>query len=145
MTDADRKNITGNPVLLYDGICALCNGVVQMVLRFDRAGLFRFAPLQSSVAREFVPDAASLDGVALVTDALTPEQRVYRSSDAVAEALFLLGWRVSGRVLKAVPHWLREAGYGVVARVRYRLFGRHAVCPLPSAAVRSRFAGLEDG
>jgi len=63
--------------------------------------MFRFAPLESGVARELMGDSASMDGVVLVTDALGPGQRVYRRSDAVAEALRLLGggWNALGRGL----------------------------------------------
>jgi predicted DCC family thiol-disulfide oxidoreductase YuxK len=84
--------------------------------------------------------------VVLVTDVLGQGQRVYRRSDAVAEALRLLGggWRVIGRGLAMVPRVLREAGYSVVARVRYRVFGRYGVCPVPSATERERFVGFED-
>jgi predicted DCC family thiol-disulfide oxidoreductase YuxK len=146
MTEAERARIAGRPVLLYDGVCALCNGVVRFCLKRDGAGVFRFAPLQSGVARELTGGSPSLDGVVLVTDALGPGQRVYRRSDAVAEALRLLGggWSALGRGLAVIPRAVREAGYGVVARTRYRVFGRYAVCPVPSAAERKRFVGFED-
>ena len=146
MTEAERTKIAGRPVLLYDGVCALCNGVVRFCLKRDRAAMFRFAPLKSGVARELMGGNASVDGVVLVTDALRPGQRVYRRSDAVAEALRLLGggWKALGQGLALVPRVVREAGYGVVARVRYRVFGRYAVCPVPSAAERERFVGFED-
>jgi predicted DCC family thiol-disulfide oxidoreductase YuxK len=146
MTEAARAKITGRPVLLYDGVCALCNGVVRFLLKRDRAGVFRFAPLQSELAGELTGRNEPMDGVVLVTDALAPGQRVYRRSDAVAEGLRLLGggWSGLGSVLAMVPRVLREAGYGVVARVRYRVFGRYAVCPVPSAEERERFVGFDD-
>lgn len=133
-------------VLLYDGVCALCNGVVLFLLKRDREGVFRFAHLESGVGLELMGGNATVDGVVLVTDALGPGQRVYRRSDAVAEALRLLGggWRTLGRGLAVVPRVVREAGYGAVARVRYKVFGRYAVCPMPSAAERERFVGFED-
>jgi predicted DCC family thiol-disulfide oxidoreductase YuxK len=146
MTAEERVRIVGRPVLLYDGVCALCNGVVRFVLKRDREGVFRFAPLESEVARELAGSTEGIDGVVLVLDALVPGQRVLRRSDAVAEALRLLGggWRRMGRVLRVVPRAVREVGYGVVARMRYRVFGRYAVCPLPAADVRERFVGFED-
>jgi len=146
MTEAERAKITGRPVLLYDGVCALCNGVVRFLLKRDGEGMFRFAPLESGVARELMGDSASMDGVVLVTDALGPGQRVYRRSDAVAEALRLLGggWNALGRGLAVIPRTVREVGYGIVARVRYRVFGRYAVCSVPSAAERERFLSFED-
>lgn len=143
MTEADCAKITGHPVLLYDGVCALCNGTVRFALKRDGKGIFRFAALQSDVARELIGDeAATLDGVALVAAALTAEQRVYRRSDAAVEALNLLEWRGMSRALRLVPRILREAGYGVIARLRYRLFGRYEVCPLPPVETRDRFVGL---
>jgi len=146
MTEAEHKSIAGRPVLLYDGVCALCNGVVRFLLKRDKGGVFRFAPLESGVGRELIGGSATVDGVVLVTDALGPGQRVCRRSDAVAEALQMLGggWRVMGRGLAVVPRVVREAGYGSVARVRYRVFGRYAVCPMPRAAERERFVGFED-
>ncbi|WP_051978606.1 thiol-disulfide oxidoreductase DCC family protein [Edaphobacter aggregans] len=146
MTEAERARIAGQPVVLYDGVCALCNGVVRFCLKRDAVGMFRFAPLQSAVARELAGSNEGVDGVVLVMDALGPAQRVWRRSDAVAEALVLLGggWTVLGQALRWVPRGLREWGYGLVARVRYRVFGRYAVCPVPSAAERQRFVGFED-
>ncbi len=144
MTEADRAKITGHPVLLYDGVCALCNGVVRFVLKHDKVKLFRFAALESNAAQELLTgDSAMMDGVALVLDALTGKQRVYRRSDATAEALRLLGWTSLAQALSAVPRPLREAGYSLVARVRYKFFGKHEVCPLPSVDDRGRFVGIE--
>lgn len=144
MTEADRAKIVGHPVLLYDGVCALCNGIVRFVLKRDTAGVFRFAVLESEAARELLgKNASTSEGVALVAGAFTTEQRVYRRSDAVAEVLRLLGRRGLGRALALMPRWLREAGYGAVARVRYRVFGRYQVCPLPAVEERGRFVGFE--
>ena len=143
MTEYDRAKIAGHPVLLYDGVCALCNGMVRLVLKRDTAGLFRFAALQSDVARELLRlQSTGLDSVVLVVAALTPEQRIYRRSDAVVEALGLLGRRGLSRGLGMIPRMIRETGYAMVARLRYRIFGRYEVCPLPPAEVRGRFAGF---
>ena len=135
MTERERSAIQGRALLLYDGVCALCNGVVRLLLRHDRADRLRYAALQSDVGQETLArlgDASFPDGVVLLTDALTAEERVYRRSDAVAQALQLLGggWRV------------REFAYGLVARVRYRLFGRYPSCPLPPPEQRGRLLGV---
>lgn len=140
MTEPERTRHAGQPVLLYDGHCALCHGVVRFVLRHDHEGRFRFAPLESEVARNLLGTAASLgDGVAVVTSAWTPQQAVARRSDATVAVLRLLGWSGTARLLALVPRPLRELGYAVVARLRYRLFGRYSVCPLPPAEARDRF------
>jgi len=146
MTAEERARVAGRPVLLYDGVCALCNGVVRFVLKRDRAGMFRFAPLESAVARELAGSKDGIDGVVLVLDALGTEQKVLRRSDTVAEVLRLLGggWSVMGRALGVVPRGLREWGYGLVAKLRYRVFGRYAVCPVPSDSLRERFVGFDE-
>jgi predicted DCC family thiol-disulfide oxidoreductase YuxK len=144
MTEVDRAKIIGRPVLLYDGVCALCNGVVRFVLKRDKVKLFRFAALESKAAQELLAgDPTTLDGVALVMNALTEKQRVYRRSDATAEALRLLGWTWLAQVLAVVPRPFREAGYSLVAGLRYKVFGKYEVCPIPTAEDRGRFVGIE--
>ena len=147
MTEAERNAIQGQALLLYDGVCALCNGVVQFLMKHDRLDRFRYAPLQSSLGREVLARFdihAFPDGVMLLTDALTPGEHLYQRSDAVAEALQLLGgyWRLVGRVLRLVPRPLRDWGYGIVARFRYRIFGRYDTCPIPPPEQRSRLLGV---
>src|SRR5258708_6714380 len=154
MTEAERAQIAGRPLLLYDGVCVLCNGLVRFLLRHDRSEAkseaksearladFRFAPLQSPVALELLPPSATtvLEGVVLITDPLPPPQRLYGRSDAVAHALQLLGppGHRLGTILALIPRPLREFGYTIVARLRYRLFGRYATCPIPTPDQRSR-------
>ncbi len=147
MTEVERNAIEGRALLLYDGVCALCNGIVQFLMKHDRLDKFRYAPLQSGLGREVLArfDSHNLpDGVMLLTDALTPREHLYQRSDAVAACLQQLSapWRVVGRVLSLVPRRLREWGYGVVARFRYRLFGRYDTCPVPPPEQRSRLLGV---
>jgi predicted DCC family thiol-disulfide oxidoreductase YuxK len=147
MTDMERNAMEGRALLLYDGVCALCNGVVQFLMRHDRLDKFRYTPLQSSLGREVLArfDIHSFpDGVMLLTDALTPSERLYQRSDAVAASLELLspGWRLAGRALRLVPRPLRNWGYGMVARFRYRIFGRYDTCPIPSPEQRGRLLGV---
>jgi predicted DCC family thiol-disulfide oxidoreductase YuxK len=150
MTEVERNAIQGRALLLYDGVCALCNGVVQFLMKHDKLDKFRYAPLQSGLGREVLGrfDIHTLpDGVMLLTDALTPGEYLYRRSDAVAEALQRLGtpsrmWRLAGKVLRLVPRALRDWGYGIVARFRYRLFGRYDTCPIPPPEQRSRLLGV---
>jgi predicted DCC family thiol-disulfide oxidoreductase YuxK len=147
MTDVERKAIEGRALLLYDGVCALCNGVVQFLMKRDRRDRFRYAPLQSGLGREVLArfDIHTFpDGVMLLTDALTPTEHLYQRSEAVAEALQRLStpWRLAGRVLRLVPRPLRDWGYGIVVRFRYRLFGRYDACPIPPPEQRSRLLGV---
>jgi predicted DCC family thiol-disulfide oxidoreductase YuxK len=147
MTEVERNAIEGRALLLYDGVCALCNGVVRFLMKHDRLDRFRYAPLQSSLGREVLARFdiyAFPDGVMLLTDALTPAEHLYQRSDAVAVSLERLSmpWRLVGRVLRLVPRPLRDWGYGIVARFRYRLFGRYDTCPLPPPEQRSRLLGV---
>jgi len=147
MTDPEHAEIEGRALLLYDGVCALCNGVVQFLLKHDRQEKLRYAPLESTLGREILRRChiRSLpDGVVLLTDALTARERLYRRSDAFAAALRLLPspWRLLGRLVALVPRPLRELGYGVVARLRYRVFGHYDTCPLPPLDQRRKLLGM---
>lgn len=142
MTQADRAKIAQHPILLYDGVCALCNGSVRFVLRHDAQGQILFAPLESDIARELLDGEQVPEGMALVTSPFSPTHRIYWRSDAALEVLRLLGWKGLARLLKLVPRPLREAVYGLVARMRYKVFGRYDVCPLPALAQRERFLGF---
>lgn len=147
MNEVERNAIEGRALLLYDGVCALCNGVVKFLMKRDRGDRFRFAPLQSELGREMLArfDIHTFpDGVVLITGALTPAERIYRRSDAVQESLQQVGapWKQMGKALNLLPRFLREWGYGVIARYRYRLFGRYNACPVPSPEQRSRLLGV---
>ena len=147
MTEPEYAEIEGRALLLYDGVCALCNGVVQFLLKHDRQEKLRYAPLQSTIGREVLDRfgiRAFPDGVMLLTDALKPPERLYKRSDTVAAALKLLPapWRLLGRLVTLVPRSLREFGYGIVARLRYRIFGRYDTCPLPPLDQRRKLLGV---
>ena len=135
-----------HPILLYDGVCGLCNRLVQFVLRRDPAGVFRFAALQSPLAERILArhglDALDLDTVYVVVNADQVDEILLPRSEAVIFVLKRLRfpfWRLTGFLLQLVPQALRDWGYGVVARRRYRVFGRYDACPLPTEDARSRF------
>ncbi len=137
----------GRALLLYDGVCALCHGVVKFLMKRDRMDRFRYAPLQSELGREVLARFGIRtfpDGVMLLTEALTPTERLYERSDGFSEALQLLAgpWRLVGKALAFVPRWLREWGYGIVARFRYRVFGRYDACPVPTPEQRGHLLGV---
>jgi predicted DCC family thiol-disulfide oxidoreductase YuxK len=150
MTESERTQISGHPILLYDGVCVLCNGIVRFLLSHDHHATFLFAPLQSPLAQELIAPIApltppeALEGIILITAALTPTQRLYRRTDAIAHALQILSsnWSRLGALLTLIPRPLREFGYTIVARLRYRLFGRYAACPIPTPGQRSRILGV---
>jgi predicted DCC family thiol-disulfide oxidoreductase YuxK len=139
-----------HPIILYDGVCGLCNRLNQFVLRRDREGIFRFASLQSPLAARILArhggNPQDLDTVYVVlhhdlTQAAQPDERLLPRSDAVVFVLKGLGgiWKVLGFLVQLLPPFLRDWGYRVVARNRYRVFGRFETCMLPSAGDRSKF------
>jgi predicted DCC family thiol-disulfide oxidoreductase YuxK len=128
--------------LLYDGLCGFCDGVVQFVLARDARGTLRFAPLQGEFARgvmERHPGLRGMDSLVLVTGAGATETVAVRSDAALDVAAYLGGiWGVT-RVLRVVPRPLRDWGYDLFARYRYRIFGQRATCRIPEPAARARF------
>ena len=147
MTDAQRIQIEGRALLLFDGVCGLCNRTVRTFLKRDRRGVLLYIPLQSELAGEILARFGIHtfpDGLILVTHALTADERLHHRTDAVAQALRLVGgaWSALGGLILLFPRFLREFVYGVVARNRYRLFGRYDACPVPTLAERSRILGL---
>jgi predicted DCC family thiol-disulfide oxidoreductase YuxK len=128
---------SGASVVFYDGACGFCRGSVRRIAAADAAGRFRFAPLAGETWRAAELGAPPPDTIVLLDAAGRSSVR----SDAVAAILIGLGGRhaVLGRVLRATPRFLRDAGYRLVARFRRRLPGDSAACPLPPAAWRDRF------
>ena len=135
---------TDAPIILYDGVCGLCNRLNRFVLARDPSGRFRFAALQSALAGKILArhgrDPRDLDTVWLVLAHGQPGERLLAKSDAVLWILHELGgaWRAAG-ALRIVPRRIRDRGYDLVARTRYRLFGRYDACPLPDPVHRARF------
>ena len=131
-----------NPILLYDGICGLCNRLVQFVLKHDSAARFRFASLQSGYATRLLqPHAVNpydLDTVYVIE---APEALPKSRSDAVIFILHKLGglWAAVGTILRIFPKPLRDWGYNIVASRRYRFFGKYETCPLPEKKYQDRF------
>jgi len=128
-----------HPVVLFDGVCNLCAGVVQFVIRRDPEGVFRFAPLQSAVGEELAADC----GVAteeLETMVLVEDGECYTKSDAALRIAGHLGG-VYGLLppLGVLPKGLRDSVYDAVAEHRYTVFGRREQCMVPTPDIRARF------
>ncbi len=131
-------------VALYDGVCKFCSGATQFILARDRRDRFRFAPLQgpfgqSVLARQGRP-LDDLDTFYLVLDPGRPTQRVLTKSDAGLEVLRRLGGPYALAVIfRLVPRFVRDAVYDVIARNRYRWFGRLDACAVPRPEWRAKF------
>ena len=137
--DALLADLDG-PILLFDGVCNLCNAAVRFVVRFDAAGRFQFAPLQSDLGQALLERhglaTADFDSLVLIEDGdyatkSTAALRVARRLDGPWPLLYPLVY---------LPERLRDRAYELVADYRYRLFGRKEECPVPDPEIRDRFA-----
>tara|TARA_R110002096_G_scaffold44526_6_gene120133 strand:+ start:28892 stop:29332 length:441 start_codon:yes stop_codon:yes gene_type:complete len=131
-------------LILFDGVCGLCDRFVQFMIARDSRDHFRFAALQSPIGRETVlrhrgdPDAVST--VYLIEHWGTESERSKVRGKAAITAIDKLGggWRVLG-LLRVLPAFLLDLGYRLVAKLRYRLFGKLDACQIPSAETRHKF------
>lgn len=126
-------------MLLFDGVCNLCNDSVQWVLKRDRKGIFKFAALQSETGQRLLQQLGfsqeNFDTVVLVDG-----EKVFTRSDAPLEIARRLGgfWSLFS-IFRIIPRFIRDAVYDWIARNRYRWFGRKEECMLPRPEWKSRF------
>lgn len=127
------------PVLLFDGVCNLCNGSVQWVLTHDLKRQFRFAALQSDTGQALL-HRFGLDPSQLDTAVLVDGDRVFLRSEVPLEVARRIGgpW-VFFLIFRVLPRPLRDGMYNWVARNRYRWFGQQESCMLPRPEWKDRF------
>jgi predicted DCC family thiol-disulfide oxidoreductase YuxK len=124
-------------VILYDGVCVFCSRWIRFVIARDKQKRFRFTPIQSAYGTRLA-QAFGIDPDDPDTNAVVHGGKAHLKSDAALTVLSnLSGWGWT-RALFAVPKPLRDAVYGLVARNRYRIFGRYDVCFVPNAELRKR-------
>ena len=133
----DKPNGT-QAIVFFDGVCGLCNHTVNFLMARDRHGVLKFAPLQGETSREIVPGPVREQ---LNTFVFADHGKLSYRSSALARILLRLGglWSVAGALLWMIPWPLRDAGYRIVSKFRYRLFGKNEACRLPTPEERSRF------
>lgn len=128
-----------HPILLFDGVCNLCNTFVQFVIERDPKAIFRFAPLQSGIGRK-LSEQAGLPLGEMNTVVLYDQGKVYTHSDVALQVVrrlpglwsLLYGFHL-------IPKSVRDTIYNWVARNRYRWFGKRASCMVPTPELKSRF------
>jgi len=125
------------PIIFYDGVCGVCNIFVQKVVRADKNGIYKFAPIQGETAQRYLgapvanPDAWSI--------ALIDESGIHEASSAVLRVLRRIRWGFGLPLIGLlVPRPIRDWVYGRVAKYRYRLFGKTDSCQVPSPSLRAR-------
>lgn len=127
-----------HPIILFDGVCDLCNRAVQFVIRHDRRGIFHFASLQSHTAKKLIPEHLLKSG--FDSFILIEEGKIYTQSTAALKTAYRLDGMIKllyGFII--VPAFIRNAIYNLIARNRYKWFGKRQECMIPSPDIRSRF------
>lgn len=130
--------------VFFDGVCGFCNRSVNLLMKLDRRGQFRFAPLQGETYRKVTaarPELAQEDSVVVLHQPASGPAEIYTRSSATAFALRRVGgfFGLLGLLLWLIPRPLRDLGYRFIASIRYRLFGKLDACRLPSPEERERF------
>jgi len=126
-------------IVLIDGVCHMCQGLTQFIIRRDPRGVFRFASLQSEIGQELLRQGgmseSSIDTMVLIEDG----KYYTRSTGALRIARRLrFPWSLS-YVFILIPPFLRNLVYRWVARNRYRWFGQSSECMIPTPEIRRRF------
>lgn len=126
-------------IVLFDGVCNLCSGAVQFILKRDPNGKFRFTSLQSDVGKQF-SSKLGIDPTSLQTIILIKGEKHFLKSDAALEITRGLSglWPLL-YALKVIPRFIRNPVYDWVSRNRYRWFGKREMCWLPTDKWKSRF------
>ncbi len=131
------------PLILFDGVCNLCNGTIDFVLRHDKGKQFRFVPLQSKAGKkvkEKLHLSSESDTVIFYFD-----KKVYTESDAVIEILRFLPapwkWFV---IVIIIPKSVRDKIYKWIAKNRYKWFGQKQTCRIPTPQEKQFFPEAED-
>lgn len=127
------------PILLFDGVCNLCNGLVQFIIERDPEAQFRFAALQSTSGQQLLQEAG-LSLSALNTVVMYDEGKFYTHSDVPLRIAWHLGrfWRFF-YIFRYIPKGLRDRIYDWIASNRYKWFGKQNACMMPTPALQKRF------
>lgn len=137
----------GEHLILYDGVCGLCNRLNQFVLLRDARAVFDFASLQSSAGRSilqrFGRNTEDLTTFYVVANYRSESPALLSKARAVSFLMKTLdGGGAWLRAFRILPNTLLNLGYGLIARNRYRIFGRYESCLVPNAEFRKRFIGI---
>jgi len=131
---------SGKKIILFDGVCNLCNGFAQFVIKRDKQDVFRYASLQSKIGQQLVSergiDTKTIDSVVLIE----PGIAYYIKSDAALQiGRQLNGYRTLSKILNLIPSSLRNIVYDLIAQYRYAWFGKKDQCMIPTQELKAKF------
>lgn len=127
-------------IILFDGVCNLCDATVQKVIKADKKDAFRFVPLQSDLGKEIINhigiDTKTTDSIILYE----PGIAYHIKAEAAIEIAKTIGGVYSLLGLFSVfPNWLKDIGYDFVARNRYKWYGKKESCMIPTPEIKAKF------
>ncbi|MFS4491794.1 thiol-disulfide oxidoreductase DCC family protein [Maribacter sp. 2308TA10-17] len=127
-------------IILFDGVCNLCNGFVQFVIKRDKKDVFRYAALQSEIGQRLISerniDTTKIDSVVLIEPGIA---YYIKSNAALQIGRHIKGYRTISKVLKLIPSGLRNIVYDLIARYRYAWFGKKEACMIPTPELKAKF------
>jgi predicted DCC family thiol-disulfide oxidoreductase YuxK len=130
----------GKKIILFDGVCNLCEASVQFVIKYDKKDVFRFVALQSDLGKEIIKhiglDGKNIDSVILYEPGIAYN---YKSTAALEIAKNLGGFFHFGTIFRLIPNGLRNLIYDYVAKNRYLWYGKKEICLLPNDELKSKF------
>lgn len=131
--------VASGSILLFDGVCNLCNGLVRFIIRRDRIARIKFAPLQSQAGQSII-QRFDISGKEINTVVYITGGKHFLKSSAILHLLKDLGngWRLF-YVFIIVPEFLRNFLYNLIARHRYTIFGKKDICMVPKPDIKGRF------
>ncbi len=132
------ENKPQKPIIFFDGVCAMCNAFVDIIIRIDHRQVFLFAPIQGTTAQELLPPMS--ENPKEWSMVYLDESGIYQQSDASLAVYKRVGgiWGVLGW-LRFIPRFIRDPVYRVIANNRYRWFGKKETCRIPTPQERERF------
>ena len=140
------SNLATRTLVLYDGYCALCNGLVRFLIHRDSEVHLRFAPIDSPIilpllARHRIPTTTQPETILALTHYATPQEAILTHSTAILALLAELPrpYPSIARALRLIPCPIRDLLYKIIARNRFRLHNRITTCPIPTVAERHHF------
>ncbi|WP_299485481.1 thiol-disulfide oxidoreductase DCC family protein [uncultured Allomuricauda sp.] len=129
-------------IILFDGVCNLCNGAIQFIIKRDKTDTFRYAPLQSEIGEQLIAeraiDTSKVDSIILIE----PGIAYFTKSDAALRIAQDFGglWKALA-IFTWIPKTFRDAIYDLVAKNRYKWFGRKDACMIPTPELQAKFLG----
>ena len=139
MDGKNSKSLNSQDIILFDGVCNLCNHAVNFIIDRDPAKRFLFSSLQSSEGQRLLHKhglpAHQMDSLVLIRD----DKIFLKSSGALEIARYLSGFWPVFYIFKLIPYPIRDIIYNLVARYRYQLFGKRNTCRYPTTELKTRF------